>query len=37
MTSDKFKGKFEGLQLPKKVIDKIFRENAIIWYKLPKN
>jgi predicted TIM-barrel fold metal-dependent hydrolase len=37
MTSDKFKGKFEGLQLPKKVIDKIFRENAIMWYKLPKN
>jgi hypothetical protein len=34
MTSDKFSGKFEGLQLPKKVIDKIFSENAIRWYKL---
>jgi predicted TIM-barrel fold metal-dependent hydrolase len=35
MTSDKFKGTFEGLQLPKKVVNKIFSENAIRWYKLP--
>ena len=37
MSSDKFKGKFEGLQLPRKVVDKIFNENAIKWYKLPEN
>lgn len=35
MTSDKFRGKFEGLQLPKEVVNKIFSENAIKWYKLP--
>jgi len=35
MTSDKFRGKFEGLQLPKEVVRKIFSENAIKWYKLP--
>jgi hypothetical protein len=34
MTSDKFKGRFIGLQLPKKVVRKIFSENAIRWYKL---
>jgi len=34
MTSDKFKGNFEGLQLPKNVVEKIFSENAIRWYKL---
>jgi hypothetical protein len=34
MTSDKFKGKFEGLQLSKEVVKKIFSENAIKWYKL---
>ena len=34
MTSDKFKGKFEGLQLPKEVVRKIFSGNAIKWYKL---
>ena len=37
MTSDKFKGKFEGLQLPKEVIDKIFSKNAVKWYKLNSN
>ena len=37
MTSDKFKGKFEGLHLPKEVIDKIYSGNAIRWYKLPVN
>ena len=35
MTSKKFKGKFEGLQLPKSVVRKIFGENSIKWYKLP--
>jgi len=34
MTSDQFDGKFTGLQLPKKVIDKLYRENAVRWYKL---
>jgi hypothetical protein len=34
MTSDKFRGKFEGLQLPKEVVKKIYSENAIRWYKL---
>jgi predicted TIM-barrel fold metal-dependent hydrolase len=34
MTSDKFREKFEGLQLPKEVVEKIFSKNAIKWYKL---
>ncbi len=34
MTSDKFKGTFTGLKLPKEVVDKIYSENAIKWYKL---
>ena len=34
MTSNKFKGKFEGLQLPREVVDKIYSRNAIKWYKL---
>jgi len=34
MTSDKFRGNFEGLQLPKNVVKKIYSENAIRWYKL---
>lgn len=34
MTSDKFRGTFMGLQLPKEVVDKIFKENAVKWYKL---
>jgi Amidohydrolase len=34
MTSDMFRGKFEGLQLPKEVVNKIYSGNAIIWYKL---
>lgn len=34
MTSDMFRGKFEGLQLPKEVVRKIYFENAIRWYKL---
>jgi hypothetical protein len=34
MTSDKFKGTFTGLHLPKKVIRKIYSENAIKWYTL---
>lgn len=34
MTSDKFKGSFKGLKLPKKVVDKIYLGNAVAWYKL---
>jgi predicted TIM-barrel fold metal-dependent hydrolase len=34
MTSDNFRGTFEGLQLPKEVVRKIYSENAIRWYKL---
>jgi len=34
MTSDKFKGSFTGLKLPKKVVDMIYRENAVKWYRL---
>jgi predicted TIM-barrel fold metal-dependent hydrolase len=37
MTSDKFRGKFTGLKLPKEVVDKIYSENAIKWYKLKLN
>jgi len=34
MTAPSFKGEFEGLQLPKEVVRKIYSENAIRWYKL---
>ncbi|HUX58565.1 MAG TPA: amidohydrolase family protein [Bacteroidales bacterium] len=34
MTSDLFRGKFEGLQLPKEVVNKIYYDNAVKWYKL---
>ena len=34
MTSAEFNGNFEGLQLPKAVINKIYRENAVRWYSL---
>ena len=34
MTSNTFKGEFEGLKLPKEVVRKIYSENAIRWYKL---
>lgn len=37
MTSNKFRGKFLGLQLPKEVVNKIYNGNAIRWYKLPVN
>ena len=37
MTSDKFRGKFTGLRLPKEVVDKIYRGNAIKLYKLRLN
>jgi hypothetical protein len=34
MTSDKFRAGFTGLKLPKEVINKIYNENAVLWYKL---
>lgn len=34
MTSTRFRGTFTGLKLPKKVVDKLYRENAVRWYKL---
>lgn len=34
MSSGTFNGVFKGLKLPKRVIDKIYRENAVRWYKL---
>jgi len=34
MTSDKFKGTFTGLKLPREVINKIYSKNAIKWYHL---
>ncbi len=34
MVSDKFRGSFEGLKLPREVIRKIYYDNAISWYKL---
>jgi hypothetical protein len=37
MISDDFKGKFTGLRLPKEVVNKIYSENAIKWYKLNSN
>lgn len=37
MNSDKFRGRFKGLKLPKEVVDKIYSGNAIKWYKLNLN
>jgi hypothetical protein len=34
MTAPSFRGEFEGLQLPREVVNKIYSENAIKWYKL---
>ncbi|MCU0362248.1 MAG: hypothetical protein MUE32_02725, partial [Bacteroidales bacterium] len=34
MTSTRFRGEFTGLKLPAEVVDKIYRENAVISYKL---
>lgn len=34
MTVPEVNGTFKGLKLPKEVIDKVFRENAIKWFKL---
>jgi predicted TIM-barrel fold metal-dependent hydrolase len=34
MTSQNFRGTFNGLHLPREVVDKIFYKNAVKWYKL---
>ncbi len=34
MTSPLIKDKFKGIELPRSVVDKIYRENASKWYKL---
>jgi hypothetical protein len=34
MKAEEVTGEFQGLKLPKKVIDKIFRENAVRWFKI---
>ncbi|MFO7620682.1 MAG: amidohydrolase family protein [Bacteroidales bacterium] len=34
MTSGSFKGTFQGLKLPREVVDKIYSENAVKWYNL---
>ncbi len=35
MTSDAFRGSFQGLKLPREVVDKIYFKNAVNWYKIP--
>jgi predicted TIM-barrel fold metal-dependent hydrolase len=37
MTSTNFKGSFTGLKLPADVIDKIYSQNSVKWYKLKIN
>ncbi len=34
MTAAEVNGEFQGLKLPKAVIDKLFNDNAIIWFKM---
>ena len=34
MTSGKFRGTFTGLKLPREVVDKLYFNNAVKWYKL---
>ena len=34
LTSPNLDGEFQGLKLPKEVIDKIYRENAIHWFRI---
>ena len=34
MTAPEVNGEFRGLKLPKEVIDKIFRKNAVRWFKM---
>lgn len=34
MTADEVNGEFKGLQLPKEVVNKIFHDNAVKWFKI---
>lgn len=34
MTAEEVKGEFKGLKLPKEIIDKIYRNNAVRWFKI---
>lgn len=34
MTNNKVEGEFQGIQLPKEVVDKIYRLNAVKWFKI---
>jgi predicted TIM-barrel fold metal-dependent hydrolase len=34
MTSQNFRGSFQGLRLPREVVDKIFYKNTVRWYKI---
>ena len=34
MTVDEVNGEFQGLQLPKEVVDKLYRQNAVQWFKM---
>lgn len=34
MTAPEFRGEFQGLRLPKEVVDKLYSDNAVKWYKL---
>ncbi|MBL0741250.1 amidohydrolase family protein [Chryseolinea lacunae] len=35
MTSENVNGEFKGLKLPRTVVDKIYRANAMRWFKMP--
>lgn len=37
MTAPEFSGEFKGLQLPREVVNKLYNDNAIKWYKLKIN
>jgi hypothetical protein len=37
LTSRHVNGEFQGLQLPKEIIDKVYRSNAIRWFKIPQD
>jgi hypothetical protein len=34
MTVSEVNGEFQGLKLPRKVVDRLFNDNAIIWFKM---
>ena len=34
MTVDEVEGEFQGLKLPRDVVDKVYRKNAVLWFKM---